>query len=199
MQFKGALGDGLAVAQKVPLASNGQWPLYAVLYKGHGSIFGWLTVADTGGSDVSGQLLWTKATGVAGAYYPSGFVSESTVKGSRYAAPIPGARVISVTNGVVLLAGGNLGAVTTNAVILDELNKIAVDPGSTNKLALKVATSSGLISGSFTHPQTLKKSTLKGVLLQRQNLGIGFFLGTNQSGAFQFGKPEDFPLFDSVP
>jgi len=198
VQFKGTLADGSAAAHKVPLASNGQWPLYVLLYKGKGSIFGWLTLADAEGSDVSGQLLWTKPAGVAGVYHPSGFVTELGTKGSRYEVPAPGTRVLNVSNGVVRLTGGNLSEGTTDDMVLTELNKFIAGPTVTNRLALKVTTSSGLMSGSFTHPQTLKKSTIKGVVLQKQNAGSGFFLGTNQSGAVFFGLPEDFPLFESA-
>jgi hypothetical protein len=83
----------------------------------------------------------------------------------------------------------------TNEVFLSTLNKITVTSTNTTKLALAVTSSSGLLSGSFVHPQTLKKSTIKGVVLQKQDLGGGFFLGTNQSGNVFFGRPDNLPVF----
>ena len=41
---------------------------------------------------------------------------------------------------------------------------------------------------------TARVSPLKGALSQKQNAAGGFFLGTNQSGAVYFGRPENFPL-----
>lgn len=197
--FSGALGDGVTAAQKVPLAANGQWPLYVPLYKSQGSVFGWLTFGDTGTSDVSGLLLWTKPAGVAGICHPSGFISDVSVKGSRYTVPLSGVRSLTFSNASVRLEGGNLTAATTSDVYLNEFNKVTLLSVETNKLALKLTSSSGLIGGSFIHPQTLKKSTIKGVVLQRQDVGSGFFLGTNQSGSFIFGLPENFSLFETVP
>jgi len=187
--FKGALGEGTPVTQQVPLASNGQLAFYVPLHKGKGSILGWLTLADTGSSDVSGLLLWTKPAGVAGTLYPTGFVSEVTTLGSRYQPPASGTRVLNFSNSLVRLEGGNLATPSTQDVFLNELNKVTLLSAGTNKLAITLSTSSGLISGSFTNPQTLKKSVIKGAVLQRQNLGSGYFLGTNQSGSFFFGRP----------
>jgi hypothetical protein len=90
---------------------------------------------------------------------------------------------------VVRLEGGNLTAPSTHDVFLNAFNKVTLLSTGTNKLAITLSTSSGLISGSFIHPQTLKKSVIKGALLQKQNFGSGYFLGTNQSGSVFFGLP----------
>ena len=187
--YKGALGEGTPVTQKVPLAANGQWAFYVPLQRGAGSILGWLTLADTGSSDVSGLLMWTKPAGVAGTLYPTGFVSDVTTIGSRYLAPASGNRALNFSNSVVRLEGGNLSAPLTQYVYLSEFNKVSLLTAGTNKLAITLSTSSGLMSGSFVNPETLKKSVVKGTLLQRQNLGSGYFLGTNQSGSVFFGLP----------
>jgi len=197
--FSGVLGDGTPVTQKASLAANGQWAFYVPLYKGRGSILGWLTLADTGTSDVSGLLLWTKPGGTIGAFYPAGFVDEITTIGSRYVTPLPGNRALNLSNAIVHLEGGNLAAPTTNDVTLDTFNRITVTSTNANKLALKLSVSSGLMSGSFVNPQTLKRSVIKGVVLQRQNLGGGHFLDTNQSGSVFFGLVDDLPLFDPAP
>jgi hypothetical protein len=51
----------------------------------------------------------------------------------------------------------------------------------TNKLTVR--TSSGLFHGSVINPETGKPITVNGIVLQNQNFGAGFFLGTNQSGS----------------
>lgn len=195
VQLKGVLADGVAATQKRALASNGQWPVYLALYRGGGSVVGWLTIADDGVNDLSGRVLWTRPAGFSTIFYPLGFASEVEVKGSRYTAPETGVPAVALSTPVVYLAGGNLDGPITADVTLDAFNKLTFAAGETNKLALKVTASSGLLSGSFYNSRTLRKSTLRGVLLQRHNLGSGFFLGTNQSGVFFLGAPESFPVF----
>jgi hypothetical protein len=197
--FKGAAADGTPVTRKAPLAANGQWAFYAPLHKGRGSVFGWLTLADLANSDVSGLLLWTKPAGAGGNFYTNGFVNEVMTIGSRYVAQPSGTSALSFSDATVRLEGGNLAGPVTNEVALSELNKVIVTSTNLNALVLKLSTSSGLMSGSFLHPQSLKKSVIKGALLQRQNAGPGYFLGTNQSGAVFFGQTGDFPLFYPAP
>ncbi len=187
--FKGTLADGNAAVQKVPLAANGQWPLYVGLYSGKGSVFGWLTLFNTPTNDVIGPVLWTKSGGVKGPLHPAGFTNEMEALGSRYVVPASGTRVLDLTNAVVVLQDGNLSASLTNAVILSEQNKVTVEAPNLQKLSLSLAVSSGSISGSFAHPQTRHRSTIKGVLLQKQDLGAGLFPGTNRSGCVFLGLP----------
>jgi hypothetical protein len=60
---------------------------------------------------------------------------------------------------------------------------------------LTLGVPAGTFVGSFLNPDTHRPSPIKGVLLQKQNAGGGFFLGTNQSGAAYFGASGGFPLF----
>jgi hypothetical protein len=196
--FKGAFAEGSAVSAKVPLASNGQWAFYARLYKGRGSVFGWLRLSETDTNDVHGLLLWTKPSAVIGAYYGGGFTNELTPVGSRFVVPSLGTPIVNLSNAVVLLEGGNLAGLVLENVVLDPLNKVTVVSANTNSLTMKLSPSSGRMSGSFIHPQTLRTSSIKGVVLQKQNAATGFFLGTNESGSVSFGLPEDFPLFDAT-
>jgi hypothetical protein len=52
----------------------------------------------------------------------------------------------------------------------------------TNKLTVTITSASGLFSGSIGVPGSGKTVAFTGVVLQKQNIGSGFFLGTNQSG-----------------
>jgi len=55
---------------------------------------------------------------------------------------------------------------------------------------LKITMTTGALSGSFANPSNPKQSiTIKGVLLQNQTNAAGYFLGTNQSGAFLLENP----------
>lgn len=152
-------------------------------------VFGWLTLIDTTTNDVSGLVLWTRPGGVKGALHPAGFTNELESLGSRYVAPATGSRVLGFSSAAVVLDGGNLPSALTNAVVLNAHNKVTVDAPNPQKLSLTLAVSSGALRGNFTHPQTGKSTPVKGVLLQKQNVGAGFFPGTNQSGRAFLGLP----------
>ncbi len=181
--LKGTLADGTAVAQKTTLAANGQTPVYVSLYKGRGSLVGWLTMMNTDTNDTPGLLLWTKKETAGGKIYLAGFTNETLALGSRYVAPLKGVAALGWSNGVALFEQGNLSVPMTNAIALSSANKFIITSTNTSKLVLSLTTASGLLSGSFVHPDTLKKSAIKGVILQKQAIGGGFLMGTNQSGS----------------
>jgi hypothetical protein len=58
---------------------------------------------------------------------------------------------------------------------------------STNPIAVMVNPTNGYLSGCFKVPGVGKTNQFKGVLLQEQNRGDGYFLGTNQSGRVLLG------------
>lgn len=196
VQFKGALADNSALAIKAALASNGLCAVYLPLYKSRGSILGWLTFADTDTNDIHGPLLWTKPSGVAGSLYSGGFTGLVDTLGSRYVAPASGARAINMPTGEVITVGGNLPFAITNSVTLDSANKLTVGTTNLAKFSLKLTPASGLLGGTFTHPATLKSSAIKGVVLQKQNGGGGFFPGTNETGSVYLGPTGSTPFFE---
>lgn len=148
-------------------------------------------------TDVLGPLLWTKAATAPGAYYRNGFTNDVETLGSRHTAT--NKPILNVSNAIVRLEGGNLLAPLTNDVVLSNLNRVIVVPTNRHRLVLTPSATAGTVSGSFLHPDTRRSSALQGVLLQRQRAAAGYFLGTNESGAFYFGLPEGFPLFDPDP
>jgi len=92
----------------------------------------------------------------------------------------PTNRVLELTNGTVTLTGGNLAMGITNTVVLTNNNVFVIT--GTNGLKLTLTPGSGLISGSFTHPQSKVVTSIKAVVQQGQTNLHGFFLGTNLSG-----------------
>jgi hypothetical protein len=199
VMIKGTLADNTAAAQTVPVAANGQIPFYANLYAGKGSIFGWLTFTNTPTNCIDGLLLWTKKGGGLGALYPLGFTNDVITLGSPYRTPPLGTPVLMFSNAVVVLGDGNLNSDLTNEVLLSAMNKISVTSTNTNKLALTLTLPTGQFNGSFFNPGSKKSSLIKGVILQKQEAGGGFFLATNQSGSAYLGLPENFPLFPPAP
>ena len=82
------------------------------------------------------------------------------------------------TDGQIVLENGNLPQSITNGLSIDANSKIT----GTNKLAVSFTTATGLFRGTVLSPETGKPIPVNGALLQKQNIGYGYFLGTNQTG-----------------
>ncbi len=156
------LGDGTKLTQNSVVVNQGQspdqWPLYLAPYSGKGLVTGWLSfVTNNLEQDVVGQLRWVKQPGAAGKLYPNGFVFANGVEilESLYAYT-NGKPVLSWSQGVLELAGGNLSSGLTNPVTLGANNKLS----GTNKLSLTLTTATGLFQGTVPVPglETLFRS-----------------------------------------
>ena len=90
--------------------------------------------------------------------------------------------LLAITNGTVVLSGGELTTPITNTVTIAN-NLITVDPTATNGLTLTINSSLGQIEGQFTAPDG-STNLINSVILQSTNLARGYFIGTNQCGAF---------------
>jgi alpha-galactosidase len=185
--YGGSLADGNAVASGAAVVCrDGHVPLYAPLYSGKGSLWGWLAF-DTSqpAKGFEGWLSWIKPAGM-GTLYPLGLTNEVIAEGSRYVTPTKSLdRVIEITNGMVIFEGGNLSLPLTNLVILTESNKVT-DLSLANGLNLSLTLSNGAFGGSVRQPGMTRSNVFKGVLLQDENGGYGYFLETNRSGRVVF-------------
>lgn len=180
----GKLSDGTPVSAKITLSQNGQFPLFASLYSGNGLFLGWLGFSNQTDSDVSGQLTWIAPSTGKLKINPAGFTNQLQAAGSGYQF-IPTHPVLNMTNGMVSFVNGNLAQAFTNQILLTNSSTV-VNLGS-NKLSCKITTSSGQFSGTVTIPGTKQTISFTGVLLQKENMGTGYFLGGNQSGLISFG------------
>ena len=88
---------------------------------------------------------------------------------------------MNITNGMVIFEGGNLTIPMTNSIMLTATNKV-IDLSLANKLGLSVTLSNGVFSGSIREPGMTKSNMFKGVLMQDETCGYGYFLETNLSG-----------------
>lgn len=177
LHFKGALADGTTVNQKTSLSKNGQWPFYSALYHGTGSVLSWITFTNDASGSLVGDLAWFKKPG-PGRNFQDGFTNMTSVIGSSY---VPAKPVLAITDGTVTLSGGNLGESLVNGITLGSNNVVTTT--GTNRLSIKISSPTGLVKGTFQHPDTGKKTVLKGVVLQQQNGARGFFLDADKSGA----------------
>ncbi|HWN97073.1 MAG TPA: hypothetical protein VNT99_18730, partial [Methylomirabilota bacterium] len=182
VRLKGRLADGRVLVQKAAVSKNGDWPLYAPLYNGSGVVLGWMHLGDDGFNDVSGRLRWVKPSRPTQRLYPAGFAVETDAIGSRYVAPTGTDSVLQITDGLVILNGGNLPS-SINPVTFGPNSKL-VNNGP-NTLKLNFASESGVFTGTFKEAGTTTVFPIKGAVLQRQNIGAGHARGADQSGRVQ--------------
>jgi hypothetical protein len=179
-RLTGKLADGTTLAQKAPLSKNGEWPLYLALYSRKGSLCSWVQF-DTSlpAASLAGTLNWFKPTVPKGLYAP-GFTNETPLTGSSYSPPATKtSRVVAITDGLVVLSGGELSNPITTHVVMSQNNRVtSTNTGFTFAFTL----SSGLFKGTLLNPATAKKISFTGALLQNSDSGAGYFAGTNQSG-----------------
>ena len=183
VHFKGKLADGSVALQTVALSKNGEWPVCISLYGGKGILIGWLKFADDGTNDLAGTLRWMKPSLPTSKLYKSGFNVNSHVVGSHYVAPIGTAKMLNITDGVVLLSGGNLPD-SSNPVTFGPSSKLVNNGPNALKLTFTPAT--GLFAGTFSEAGTTRIFAIKGAVLQRQNQGSGYAPGPDQSGRVVF-------------
>jgi hypothetical protein len=181
--FAGTLADGRKVAQRVPLARGGEWPLYVPLYSGGGSLLSWQTFANRPTQDVGGILSWTRPPLAHVANYPAGFSLDAAAAGSRYFKPAAGHRALDLAEAIVAFSDSH-SMQFANSVTLRTDNKVVNQ--SDNVLHFGLNAGSGLFSGVVMNPVTGARDTFKGALLQKQNRGAGFCSGTNGFGHVTF-------------
>jgi len=182
--FAGTLGDGAKVAQKTIVSGQSEWPLYLSPYSSNGCVVGWLTFTNLNSSDICGPVTWIRLAQPASKYYPVGFTNQTEGAGSAYKST-NGIPVMNFTTGQVRLVSGNLPQGITNQIALSTANKITNQ--SSNKLSLTILPSSGRFKGSVGDPASSKTISFNGVILEKQDVGYGLFLGTNQTGRVYFG------------
>ena len=174
--FSGVLGDGTPVQSAALVSRGGLWPFYSSLYGGKGSVLGWLTF--TNNDAMTGQVGWFKLPQTAAKLYAGGFTNSSEAIGSAYHYT-NGVPVLNFTNGMLTLSSGNLGQGITNQIVTGPENEATNASGD----KLTFTASSGVFRGSVMNPETGKPIIVNGVVLENQNVGVGLFLGTNESGS----------------
>jgi hypothetical protein len=174
LSMAGALADGATFSAAAPVSQGGQWPLYVYAASGKDSVLGWVTVSNGLSST---NISWSKAAG-QGPLYAAGFSNVLQVVGSPWQAPAKQTAALTLTNPAVILSGGNLPESLTTPVTLQNFLTYT----GTN-LTLSIQPGNGSFSGWFTSPVTGGKETILGVILQNDSRALGFFPGTNESGA----------------
>jgi hypothetical protein len=196
--FTGQLCDGKAIACASAMLADETIPFYAGGSTAQGGLFGILALhGESDPDDVDGTLRWIKSATPAQRIYKDAFDVNLTARGSRYLAPLPGQRVLGLTAGNFVLTGGNLNVPPTIPFLLSQRN-VFTSPTYTG-LKMATVTSKGLQHGTF-KPSTKPAVALRGVVLQKQNSGSGFFIGNpGTTGAPESGRFEITPRIPAVP
>ncbi len=188
VKLKGTLADKTPVNARAPLSKHGQWPLYIPLYAGKGALLGWVNFTNQPTTDLEGLLSWIKPAIPGTALFPDGFDSDSALIGSRYRPPSGETnRLLSLSNAVVTVSGGNLPAAYTNDVLIGASGKLT--NAGPDRIVWSFVPSSGLFNGSFTPAGGTKAVPFHGAALQKAGIAGGFFLGTNRSGRIALEPP----------
>lgn len=191
VRWRVTLSDSTAASGSASLTKERHWPLFINLYKGKGVLLGSVSLDEQQAeSDLSAAVDWSRPSNRKSKLFRLGFVVEdAALLGSVYTAPSDGERVLSGFDsapgnaGTVAFLEGNLKQSAsdkqfTEPVTLSPRNKVTFTGPNRNKAALTIDSASGGLAGSFIHPLTKKKTTFKGVVFEKQQLGAGTFVGS---------------------
>lgn len=184
----GALADGTYNTQVLSLSANGSLPYY-FSYNG-GVAFGWLTLTpnNSGDSDVQGSIHWEKSS--RGQLL---FSENMSVVGSVYHIPGRGTPILALSNPSLQVDGGTLSGALSDTFTLDTRNRVTFTTPNSNVFTLALSPANGRFSGKFTDPTTRRPGFYQGVVLQKQNIGGGFFSLNRQNGRVFFGESGSTP------
>ncbi|SPE59722.1 exported hypothetical protein [Verrucomicrobia bacterium] len=178
--FAGMLADGTPVSQSAFVSGEGLWPLYLSLYAGKGLLFGWLGFTNQADDDLTGPVTWIKPPVITARYYPKGFTNDLQVAGSAYVRPAASPfEILSLTNGTISFAGGELSAAFTNSITLGPRSHVT--NSSPNRLSLSFSLSTGVFQGIVLDPSTRTLLPFGGAVLQKLDTGYGLLRGAHQT------------------
>ncbi len=178
---RGRAPDGMTFSRSASLTVNNRWPFFTTLGgKTRGILSGWLAFEESPATDFAGQLIWLgpEQPGPNQAFVPE-FSGTVSVAGSRYAAPAGSViEMNSSTNNLHLsMSGGGLETSMARDLTLTSANKSIFSPRLEGD-ALSVNRTTGLFSGSFLESNN-RTVIFRGAILQKQNIGGGYFVNRN--------------------
>jgi hypothetical protein len=187
------LVDGTPMLASGTFSGDRVLSFYAPLYAGLGAFTGRLSLRPQASSDLDGPVHWTKPLRPTVKIHPAPIDATATLLGSAYVPPAAGVRVLDLApapdNGALALAGGNLpspGSVD-QTVTIDAANRVSLANPALPNLRVFVRPATGVFLATFIHPMTGKSALVRGIIFQRQNTGLGFFLGADESGSANLG------------
>lgn len=186
----GALAEGTAFTARGRLTDDGVLNLFTPLYNRAGLLTGALHFRTQDASDIDGTLFWARpALGEDAA-----FALEVAAVGSRYTAPAANQPVVPVSstenNTALALGDGGLAAPVVQPATLSTSNTLTISAPAVTGLTARINPARGNFSGRFVHPETGAVTKIRGVILQKQGVGFGFFAGGSDAGYATFAPAE---------
>jgi hypothetical protein len=181
-KITGALADGTAFNQTVPVSQNGYVPIYATLYGNKGLLLGWINLDSINTNGVS--LTWIhpqRATGL----YPDGFTNillTNQILLSPWTNP-PG-NIALLTNLSTLAVIDDTNVLTDFAITVSNNFKLGEVSGPTN-LSGSINPKTGLLT--VTIGKGTNKLTGQGAVLLNATNGGGYFLTKTNAQAVKVG------------
>lgn len=197
-RLSGRLGDRTMVSIGAMLNTQSRLPLFVRLYDGRGWIAGEIGFPDVPDeSDVAGSLDWFKPRMPNARFYPTGFTTQVSLAGSRYLVskpPLSAWKLPQLAGNVRWTAeGGGLSNPLADWITLDRLGAATVLSPAIHGLSVRMDNASGLIAGSFVHPDLGRPVRFRGVILQKQNRAVGAFSGDRRTGLIVLGRNVELP------
>lgn len=189
-KVSGSLADGRTFTAASRVTTNNTLQVFIAPYLGKGRLAGTLNFRALTTSDIDGHLFWARPVSTAKTKFASGFVVDINAVGSRYTAPKAGESILPVTSGpnntALSLGDGGLVDPVVQEATLSPANALVITNRTVAGLTAAINPLSGTFSGQFVHPTTKAVTTFRGVILQKQGAGFGYFAGGNEAGYATF-------------
>jgi hypothetical protein len=189
----GTLADGTPFTARGRLTASGSLQVFVSPYARSGMLTGTLHFRAQQVSDLDGALFWSRPAHFAAAF-ADGFDMDITTVGSLYLAPTSGQSVVPVTDGTnntaLALGEGGLVAPVVQPATLARDNTLTIGTPAITGLTVRLSAITGIFAGTFIHPETGTPSKFRGVVLQKQGAGFGFFVGGSEAGYATFAPAE---------
>jgi hypothetical protein len=179
LRWSGKLPDGTAWSRTSWMRDDLAVPLYVPLYERTGSLSGLVSFATQHGVRGIGDLVWSRPD-----LEVPGFAGDVQMTASPYTPPSAGEPAIDFPDGTLTLTDGDLPAQLNKVASLNATNVFVASPDLGEQLTLKIDAATGLLSGSFLHPNGATAELL-GIVDQLDRSGAGYFLGPQTGGALR--------------
>ncbi|HEX3718291.1 MAG TPA: hypothetical protein VH595_10015 [Verrucomicrobiae bacterium] len=185
--LSGALADGTAYSQVVPVSQNCDVPVYASLYTkaagaNTGLLLGWINLTNLQATAPTNVLAWIKKPLRLPNLYTNGFTNLLSVQGGVWSVPPPHSPAISLTNGQLIISNASLVLDFTNVVVHDDnsLTSLAAEP--TNSLSGSINPQTGRVTVTIANDDG-GIITNYGAVVQTTTNGGGYFLTATNGGS----------------
>ena len=196
VKVAGTMQDGSKFKYANAVSRRNVLPLFLLTDKKRGSVSGSVAFRDLPQtSDLDGAgLLWFKPAGRG--RYPQGWPNgvQTNAVGSQYVATRGQTAFPDLSqpdldgNAKIRAQGGGLPALVAAHMNIFSNNKVQIAGANAARLSAKIKTKTGMMSVKFDHPAQKKPASVNAVILQKQEVGFGFFLGPNDAGEAEIVK-----------